>query len=488
MNKLLKRLLPYLLVLGVFISLILFIIDRGSRLPVRSAATNAIRSAAPAVSTSLLHNLQHPLSLLLLQVLVIVSAARLFGLLARQLKQPAVVGEIVAGICLGPSLLGWLWPASTSWLFPAGSLQSLSFLGQIGLAFFMFVVGMQMDTANMKHKAPHAVMISHVSIVFPFFLGVGLAYYLYPQFAPAQVGFIPFALFMGISMSITAFPVLARIVQERGLGGTPIGSLAITCAAADDITAWCLLAVVVATARSGSLAGSLLTVGLALAFVCLMIYGVKPLLEKTVGRMIEKGRRQPMVTIVFIVILLSAWTAEVIGIHALFGAFFAGVIMPSNVSVKKLIADKIEDVSMLLLLPIFFAFTGLRTQVGLIAGGQLWWAFALIMLVAVGGKLCGSALTARIMGQSWRDSLSIGALMNTRGLMELVVLNIGYELGIFTPPVFALMVLMALATTFMTGPLLDLFYRPALPPPPTSALVRSPHDALSVAAAGGEVA
>ena len=420
----------------------------------------AVKAAPASAGSQWLHNLQHPLALLLLQVLVIMIAAQVFGRLARRLKQPAVVGEIIAGICLGPSLMGWIWPGSNEWLFPAGSLQPLSFLGQIGLVFFMFVVGMQMDTANVKHKASHAVMISHVSMVFPFFLGVWVAYYLYPQFAPAQVGFVPFALFMGIAMSTTAFPVLARIIQERGLSGTPVGSLAIVCAAADDITAWCLLAVVVATAKAGSLTGSLITIALAMVFIGVMLYVVKPFLAKRIKAYTEAGKRQPVAALVFVVMLVSAWLAEVIGIHCLFGAFFAGVIMPSNISIKKLISDKVEDVSMLLLLPIFFALTGLRTQIGLISGGELWMYFGLIMLVAVGGKLGGSALTARAMGQSWSDSLAIGALMNTRGLMELVILNIGYELGIFSPGIFTLMVLMALATTFMTGPLLELFYRP----------------------------
>lgn len=469
MKNVFKKFVPYFLVLAVFGALTWFVIDKGGYLPVKGSARNllpaeakpATASAASSILDQLLHGLQHPLSLLLLQVTIIVIAARIFGQLARRINQPAVVGEIVAGICLGPSLLGWVWPSSAQFLFPANSLQPLLFLGQIGLVFFMFVVGMQTDSASVKHKARDAVMISHVSIVFPFFLGVWLAYYLYPYFAPVQVTFIPFALFMGIAMSITAFPVLARIVQERKLSGTPLGTLAITCAAADDITAWCLLAVVVAAAKSVSFFGSLVTIGLAMLFISCMLYVVRPLLEKKVRRLSETNAKQQLVATVLIVLLVSAWVAEIIGIHALFGAFFAGVIMPANISVKKLIVDKLEDVSTLLLLPIFFAFTGLRTQIGLLNDPQLWMFFGLIMLVAVGGKFGGSALAARAMGQSWSSALSIGALMNTRGLMELVVLNIGYELGILSPQIFALLVLMALATTFMTGPLLSLLYKPA---------------------------
>jgi Kef-type K+ transport system membrane component KefB len=469
MKNVYKKFVPYFVVLGIFGALTWFVLRKGGYLQIKGSVRNLLPAEAKPASAAasspvidqLMQGLQHPLSLLLLQVTVIVIMARLFGRLARRINQPAVVGEIVAGICLGPSLLGWVWPASSQFLFPASSLQPLLFLGQIGLVFFMFVVGMQIDGASVKHKARDAVMISHVSIVLPFFLGVWLAYYLYPYFAPAQVSFIAFALFMGIAMSVTAFPVLARIVQERKLSGTPLGTLAITCAAADDITAWCLLAIVVAAAKSASFFGSLITIGLAMLFVSCMLYAVKPLLAKKVRRLTARNAKQQLVATILIVLLASAWVAEIIGIHALFGAFFAGVIMPANISLKKLITDKLEDVSTLILLPIFFVFTGLRTQIGLLNEPQLWLFFALIMLVAVGGKFGGSALTAKAMGQSWSSALSIGALMNTRGLMELVVLNIGYELGILSPQIFALLVLMALATTFMTGPLLSLVYKPA---------------------------
>jgi Kef-type K+ transport system membrane component KefB len=462
-----KQTLLYPVIIGIFGCLIWFIINKGAHLPVKggqaAATATALTHTTPVAPASAweqwLHSLQHPLSLLLLQIIVIVLAARLFGRLARFVKQPAVVGEIIAGICLGPSLLGWIWPGSSQFLFPADSLKSLQFLSQIGLAFFMFIVGMELDAGKVKHKAHDAIMISHASIIFPFFLGVLLAYYMFPSFGPAHVSFLSFALFMGIAMSITAFPVLARIVQERRLTGTPLGTLAITCAAADDITAWCLLAAVVAIAKAGSLLGTVFTLGSALLFVGIMLYLVKPWLNKKLQQFTGANKPKAAVALVFLVVLMSAWIAEVIGIHALFGAFLAGVIMPSDSTVKDLLTDKVEDVSVLLLLPIFFAFTGLRTQIGLLDQGQLWVVFGLIMLVAVGGKLGGSTLTAKLMGQSWTDALAIGALMNTRGLMELIVLNLGYDLGILSPEIFAMMVLMALATTFMTGPLLDLVKR-----------------------------
>lgn len=323
----------------------------------------------------------------------------------------------------------------------------------------MFVVGMELDASKVKHKAHDAIMISHASIIFPFFLGVLLAYYIFPSFSPAHVSFLSFALFMGIAMSITAFPVLARIVQERKLTGTPLGTLAITCAAADDITAWCMLAAVVAIAKAGSLTGTIITLASALLFVDIMLYLVKPQLGKKLRQFTDAGTPKASVALVFLVVLISAWIAEIIGIHALFGAFLAGVIMPADTTVKELLTDKVEDVSVLLLLPIFFAFTGLRTQIGLLDQGHLWVVFGMIMLVAVMGKLGGSTLTAKLMGQSWTDALAIGALMNTRGLMELIVLNLGYDLGILSPEIFAMMVLMALATTFMTGPLLDVVKR-----------------------------
>lgn len=462
-----RKHLLYPLIVGLFAALIWWIIVQGERLPndilPSSFSTETPPAAAPAhgLFAELLGHVKHPLSMLLMQIIVILCVSRLFGYAARLVRQPAVVGEIIAGIVLGPSLLGWLWPAGMQSIFPASTLNNLQFLSQIGLAFFMFIVGMELDISKIRQKAHDAVMISHASIVIPFFLGVCLAYFTYRQFAPANVSFLSFALFMGIAMSITAFPVLARIVQERGLSGTPLGTMAITCAAADDITAWCILAVVVVIVKAGSLLSAVVTISLALAFVLAMLMIVRPWLKRRMGKL---SGTKTKVALGFFVLLIAGYTAEVIGIHLLFGAFLAGVIMPEKANIKDVLRDKLEDVSIVILLPIFFAFTGLRTQIGLLSDGQLWTVFGAIMLVAVGGKFAGSALTARLVGQSWQDALSIGALMNTRGLMELVVLNIGYDLGILRPEVFAMLVLMALATTFMTGPLLDLInycYSPA---------------------------
>lgn len=468
-----KSYLFYPLIIGGFALLIWFVIEQGKGLqPIselslaKDTIGNSVNTTKPialvmnapeSVWAQFLHNIKSPLSLLLLQILTILVTSRLFGMLFAKFGQPSVIGEMIAGIFLGPSIMGLLSPEFSEFMFPKDSLKTLQFLSQIGLAFFMFIIGMELDIDKLKHQAKNAVVISHASIIVPFFLGVSLSYFIYEQFAPAGVKFLAFALFMGIAMSITAFPVLARIVQERGLTKTTLGAMVITCAAADDVTAWCLLACVIAIVKAGSIMSALFTIGLALIFVLLMLYVVRPYLKKvSFSVLIHDQLSKTVVAISFFILLVSAYLAEIIGIHALFGAFLAGVIMPHNLKFKETMTGKIEDLSVLLLLPIFFAFTGLRTQIGLLNQGHLWLTCLVVIFIAVLGKIGGSTFSAKLMGQSWKDSWSIGALMNTRGLMELVVLNIGYDLGILSPEIFAIMVLMALATTFMTGPLLDL--------------------------------
>ncbi|WP_114789386.1 cation:proton antiporter [Niabella yanshanensis] len=406
---------------------------------------------------TLSHNLQHPLALLLAQIITIILAAKLFGWICRKIGQPTVVGEMIAGILLGPSLLGLYLPEFSNVLFPKQSLGNLQFLSQIGLILFMFIVGMELDLKMLRKQTHDAVVISHASIIVPFASGIGLAYFIYESFAPEGVQFLSFGLFMGIAMSITAFPVLARIVQERGITKTRLGAIVITCAAADDITAWCILAAVIAIVKAGSFTSSLYIMALALVYVIVMIKMVRPFLSR-IGSICTSKQTltKPIVTIFFLTLIVSAYAAEVIGIHALFGAFMAGAIMPDNIRFRNLFIGKIEDIALIILLPLFFVFTGLRTQIGLLSDPALWKLTAMIIVIAVAGKFLGSALAAKFVGQSWKDSLSIGALMNTRGLMELVVLNIGYDLGVLTPQVFSMMVLMALITTFMTGPALDL--------------------------------
>jgi len=415
-------------------------------------------------TSTLLHSIKHPLAILLAQIVTIIIAARIMGWICIKIKQPVVIGEMLAGIILGPSLLGLYFPEFSHTLFPIESLSNLQFLSQIGLILFMFIIGMELDLNVLRNKAHDAVVISHASIVIPFTLGITLAYFLYLFHPPTNVEFLSYSLFIGISMSITAFPVLARIIQERGLQKSRLGAMAITCAAADDITAWCILAVVIAIVKAGDFASALYTIAMAVAYVLIMIKIVRPFLMR-VGEV--KGSKEalskPVVAIFFIVLLFSAYATEVIGIHALFGAFMAGAIMPEGSRFRTAFIEKIEDVSTLLLLPLFFVYTGLRTQIGLLNDPQLWMITIVIILVAVIGKFAGSTLAARFVGQSWKDSLSIGALMNTRGLMELIVLNIGYDLGVLSAELFSMMVVMALITTFMTGPSLDLInflYRP----------------------------
>lgn len=403
--------------------------------------------------------MSHPLSIFLLQLIIIIVASRIFAYLFQKIGQPAVMGEIIAGIALGPSLLGTLYPAYTAFIFPASSLGNLQMLSQVGLILFMFVIGMELDLNIIKAKAKAATLISITSIVIPYALGVALAFGMHKTYAPAHVPFHAFALFMGIAMSITAFPVLARIIRERKIGDTRHGAIAITSAAVDDVTGWCILAIVIAIVKAQDMSSVFYSIAGAVAYVCVMLFIIRPLLKNIATQAGNGIIRQSSIAIIFIILLLSAWSCEVIGIHALFGAFMTGVVMPLEWDFRKIIINKIDDVALLLLLPIFFVLTGLRTQIGLLNTGTLWAVCALITSLAIAGKLGGSALAAKITGESNYTSLAIGALMNTRGLMELIVLNIGYDLGILTAEVFTMMVMMALITTLMTNPILNLLNR-----------------------------
>ncbi|MEN9980342.1 MAG: hypothetical protein RL542_129 [Bacteroidota bacterium] len=449
----------YIAVTGGFTALMLWIIREGKHLEINKTILSSVveNGSWNDFLESMQHNLQDPLAILLAQIVTIIVVARFFGWVFKKIGQPTVIGEIIAGIVLGPSLLGMYFPEFSSTLFPVESLGNLKFLSQIGLILFMFVIGMELDLKVLKNKANEAVVISHASIVIPFTLGIGLAYFVYNRFAPEGVKFLSFSLFMGIAMSITAFPVLARIVQERGLNKTKLGAIAITCAAADDITAWSLLAVVIAIVKADNFVSSLYIIGLAALYVLAMLFIVKPFLKR-IGELYgtKDTLVKPVVAIFFLTLIISSYATEVIGIHALFGAFMTGAIMPDVPKFRTIFIEKVEDVSLILLLPLFFVFTGLKTEIGLINDPYLWKVTGFIILVAVIGKFLGSALAAKFVGQSWSDSLTIGALMNTRGLMELIVLNIGLELKVLTPEVFTMMVIMALVTTFMTGPALDL--------------------------------
>ena len=472
MSAMKRATLFYLLIVSAASLSIFWLLHLGGTLP--APGGNAVASAAAAatavtpttdssplaaMAAGLSRNAAGPLGHLFLQFLVIIAAARVVGRVFVRFGQPAVVGEMVAGILLGPSLFGLLAPPAFAFIFPASTLGALKLLSEVGVCLFMFVVGMELNVGLVRNKAQTAVVVSHASIVFPYILGVGLAYFLYTHFAAPGATFTAFALFMGISMSITAFPVLARILQERRMTRTFLGSTAITCAAVDDVTAWSILAFVVAIVRSSSVAGCALNLLLVAAFITLMLRVVKPALARWLGPK-EISREEPSkntLAVVICVTIGSALCTEIIGIHALFGAFLAGAIMPDADGFRHKLGVRVENFSTVLLLPLFFAFTGLRTQIGLLNDWTSWIICLLVVAVASLGKIGGSAFTARFTGMSWRDSFQLGALMNTRGLMELIALNIGYDLGILSPRIFAILVIMAIATTMLTGPLLTFF-------------------------------
>jgi len=393
------------------------------------------------------------------QVVVIIVASRLVGLGTRWLRQPMVIAEVTAGILLGPSLLGWLLPELTASLFEASSLGILKIVSQLGLILFMFLIGLELDPELLRGRGRASVAISHTSIVVPFVLGCLLAFYLYPRYSDPSVSFVAFALFMGAAMSITAFPVLARILSERGLLRTRVGSVTIACAAVDDVTAWCILAFVVAVARSTGIGGAVITTVVALAYIAAMILLVRPLLVRMAARVATReAMTQNMVAVVLVMLFVSSWVAELIGIHALFGAFMFGAILPKGQGFTHALLEKLEDLVLVVLLPLFFAYSGLRTQIGLLDSVDAWVVCGLVIAVACAGKFGGSTIAARLTGLSWRESSALGILMNTRGLMELIVLNIGLDLGVISPLIFSMMVLMALFTTFITTPLLQRIY------------------------------
>jgi Kef-type K+ transport system membrane component KefB len=456
-----RRFSVYMLVIAAAVLAVAGLIHLGAaRLSTQGAQAVAAPAKATGAFTQMLDNARLPLPRLILQVVVIVVVARAFGFLARRVGQSPVIGEIAAGVLLGPSVLGWVAPETSGFLFPSASMPILQLLSQIGVLLFMFVVGVELEPAYLRGKAHAAIAVSHFSIIIPFILGVALSLALYAPYAPPGVPFYAFALFCGIAMSITAFPVLARILEERNLTHTPLGTTAITCAAVDDVTAWSILAFVVAiTTAGGALETLLAIVALSLTFVLLMLFVGRPLLQRVLNpdRMGDSLSKEH-IAIVLLVLLSSALVTEIIGIHALFGAFVAGVIMPVGGTFRAALRTRLESISSVFLLPLFFVYTGLRTQIGLLDDLASWAICLAIVVVATTGKLGGTVLAARWTGLPWRDSVALGALMNTRGLMELIALNVGYDLGILTPEIFAMMVLMALVTTAMTGPLVSLSF------------------------------
>ena len=462
MQRAKKNYLIYAVMLLLFGALIYMAIEEGDRFSHHAVASSTVAEDTPFTMFCqfVTDNLHHPLSILLIQIIAVLLMVRLFGFLFKHIGQPGVIGEIVAGIVLGPSVLGYFFPDVFQALFPPESLTNLELLSQVGLVLFMFVIGMELDFSVLKNKINETLVISHAGILVPFFLGIVASYWIYEEYAAAQTAFLPFALFIGISMSITAFPVLARIIQERNMTKTSLGTLAIASAANDDVTAWCLLAVVIAIAKAGTFASALYAIGLTALYIIIMFMVVRPFLKK-VGEVYANQEviNKTFVALILLILIISSTLTEIIGIHALFGAFMAGVVMPPSIGFRKVMMEKVEDIALVFFLPLFFAFTGLRTEIGLINSPALWGVCLLLITVAVAGKLGGCAVAARLVGESWKDSFTIGTLMNTRGLMELVALNIGYEMGVLPPAIFVILVIMALVTTFMTTPLLHLVER-----------------------------
>jgi Kef-type K+ transport system membrane component KefB len=458
-----KKLTFYILILTVFGAIMYFIVHEGDALfniqgnEKEYIETRNLTEGFSLFSALTLEHIKSSFGLLLLQILIILATCRVVGSLFKKIGQPTVIGEILAGIILGPSLLGSLLPDVYAFVFPEESFSNIQILSQIGLIFFMFTIGMELDIKEARKRWQDTVLISHAGTIVPFALGMIVAFFIYTKYASMQTPFFSFALFIGIALSITAFPVLARIIQERGFTRTHLGTISLASAANGDITAWCLLAAIMAYAQAGTMQSALYTVLFSALYAVLMLFVVRPVL-KIVGNLYHNKEvvDKSLVAVMFFILLSSAYITEILGLHALFGAFVAGMIMPKNEKFRRIMSDKVEDVSLALLLPLFFVYTGLRTEIRLIDGAEMWLLCGLFILVAIIGKFGSTFLVARFSGETWKDSLYLGALMNTRGLMELVVLSIGLEMNILPQSIFVMLVLMTLVTTFLTTPLIAL--------------------------------
>jgi Kef-type K+ transport system membrane component KefB len=396
---------------------------------------------------------------LLLALVVVILTARAVGAAFAWLRQPPVIGEVIAGILLGPSLLGHFAPELSAYVFPAQILPVLGVLAQIGVILFMFFVGLELDVSLLRQRSRVAATICVASMTTAFALGVVLALWLYPRLATPDVPFVRFALFVGVAMSVTAFPVLVRILTDRGLQGTEVGALAISCAGVSDVAAWCLLAFV---SRLGGVQPREVwsMVALTVGYIAVVLAVVRPAVRGLLRRHERRGTsRQTSLGVLILAMLMSALTSEWIGIHALFGAFLLGAVVPRDTQLVRELGQKLQDLVVVLFLPLFFAFTGLRTQLQLVEGAGQWAICVAITLVACLGKFGGTAAAAWFSGIGWRPSLVLGALMNTRGLMELIVLSVGLDQGVISPPLFGMMVVMAVVTTLATAPIVDVLTR-----------------------------
>lgn len=412
---------------------------------------------------------QHPNVLLyvLVALAAVIVVGQILGKVFAYLSQPPVIGEVIAGILLGPSLLG---PEMSAVILPPAAAPLLGVVAQLGIILYMFIVGLELNASLLRDRLHATVATSHVSILVPFILGALLSLPLYTRLSSSDVAFTSFSLFMGVAISITAFPVLARILTDLRLASSGLGVVALGCAAVDDVTAWCLLAFVSGVARSQVGEGLWVAAG-TLAYITFMFLIARPVLGRLSSRLKTESLARGTTAMFLVALLLSALTSEFIGIHAAFGAFLLGAVIPHDSVVARAFTNQLEAVVTVLFLPAFFALTGMRTRIDLLLGLDQWLICGLIILVATVGKFGGSLVAARLTGMGWREAAALGTLMNTRGLMELIVLNIGLDLGVISPTLFAMMVIMALVTTMVTSPVLRLLIRQ---PRPDREILRDP--------------
>ena len=390
------------------------------------------------------------------QIAIILTVCQLAGLAGKRLGQPQVVAEMIAGVILGPSLLGFFFPALAKSLFPKESMQVLFPVSQLGLAAYMFVVGLEFRMDIVQKRLRSAVAVSIAGMVTPFALGAALAWYFFhhTHLFPEKTSLTEAVIFLGASMCITAFPMLARIIHFKKLSGTTMGTVALGAGAIDDAAAWCLLACVLAS-FDNNLSHALVNIGGGIGYVSFTLLIIRPLLARWARGMNARQTMSDREFVVCLILLaLGAWFTDLIGLHAVFGAFVMGMAMPRGLVATTLI-ERIQPLTVALLLPLFFTFSGLNTQIGLLNSGLLWAMALLVMLAAVGGKGVACWLAARATGLPNREALGIGTLMNARGLMELIIINIGLSRGIISQELFAILVIMAVVTTLMTSPIFD---------------------------------
>ena len=432
----------YLFITALVVAAVIGILHYGTSL-FPSVESTAIADTKPA---------DHTFLQVLIAMITILFATQIVGRILRYVRQPAVIGEMIGGILIGPSVLGQFFPEVKTFLFPETIFPFISKIAQLGVILYMFVVGLDLDLSILKRRAHSIIAVSYGSMVLPLLLGLGISIIFYTDLAPAGISFSSFSLFLGVAMSITAFPVLARILGDLKIHKSEIGSIALSCAAVADVAAWCLLALAVSIAKTRTIE-AIQTFAMTLGFIFLMIFVVRPLFLKALPRLERSQNSRLTLTIVLAIALLCSFFTEFIGIHTIFGAFLFGAILSTEKTLVEDITIKFDDLVKILFLPAFFAYSGLRTQLFLISTLKDLEICALITAVAIVGKFGGTYLVSRWVGFEKRTSTILGTLMNTRGLVELIVLNIGLDLGIISPRLFAMMVIMAIVTTLMTSPL-----------------------------------